>query len=401
MLAAEVGRLLHERLIPAGPIERRLPRPGVHLEAGGEAADRLDLARVEVTVGVGHEEEVEQDDDAGPVRLEDEVEVAHAARRVGVLGLDAGFRVETVEPLDLLDRQPAVGVDHLTGEDEEGVALLGAQFVEKHGDAGWGAADRTTGTGALVRSVWTQRYHNHGAGPNGARRTALSSSPSPPPMTLDVFADIACPWCYIGEANLAEALRQRPHLGVERRWRPFQLQPDLPREGAPRDVLERKFGGAEQMKAAFARTAQAGEAAGLRFDFTKLAGTPNTLDAHRLVLLAGEYDRTWETVEALFEGYFADGRDLNDAADLVAIAEHAGVPGADARALLGDDRYEADVRRSQEIAGRAGISGVPLYLVDGQFALSGAQPPEAFVQALDRAAAAGMEAAPAQSPSAP
>ena len=207
-------------------------------------------------------------------------------------------------------------------------------------------------------------------------------------MTLDVYADVACPWCYIGEAHLAEALRQRPGLAVERRWRPFQLQPDLPPEGEPRAFFHRKFGGPERMEAAFDHVAQAGRAAGLRFDFGRLAGAPNTTDAHRLVLLAGEYGRTWETVDALFEGYFADGRHLNDADDVVAIAEHAGIPGADARALLADDRYRADVRRSQTVAQRAGIGGVPLILFGDQFALSGAQPVETFVRALDRAAAA-------------
>jgi predicted DsbA family dithiol-disulfide isomerase len=214
-------------------------------------------------------------------------------------------------------------------------------------------------------------------------------------MTIDVFADIACPWCYIGEANLQAALDQRPGLAVERRWRPFQLQPGLPREGAPRDAFfERKFGGAGAMTAAFDHVTQAGAAAGLTFRFGRLAGAPNTTDAHRLVLLARTYGREWEAADALFEGYFHDGRDLNDAEDLVAIAEHAGVPGADARALLGDDRFEAEVRQSQEVAARSGISGVPLYLFDGRsadagrrFALSGAQPPAAFVQALDRAAA--------------
>ena len=207
-------------------------------------------------------------------------------------------------------------------------------------------------------------------------------------MTLDVFADIACPWCYIGEANLQAALAQRPGLAVERRWRPFQLQPGLPREGAPRDAFfERKFGGAAAMEAAFGHVTEAGAAAGVTFRFDRLAGAPNTADAHRLVLLAATYGRAWEAVDALFAGYFADGRDLNDAEDFVAIAEHAGVPGADARALLGDDRFEAEVRQSQEVAVRSGISGVPLTLFDGQFALSGAQPPEAFVQALDRAAA--------------
>ena len=211
-------------------------------------------------------------------------------------------------------------------------------------------------------------------------------------MTLDVFSDIACPWCYIGEANLAAALAERPQLGVERRWRPFQLQPGLPREGAPRDAFfERKFGGADAMTAAFDHVTRAGRSAGLAFRFDRLAGAPNTTDAHRLVLLGETYGRAFETADALFEGYFSDGRDLNDAEDFVAVAEHAGLPGADARALLGDDRFEAEVRQSQEVAQRSGISGVPLYLFDGQFALSGAQPPAAFVQALDRAAAAGME----------
>lgn len=205
-------------------------------------------------------------------------------------------------------------------------------------------------------------------------------------MTIEVFADIACPWCYIGEAHLEAALRARPGLGVERRWRPFQLQPDLPREGTPRDAFfEAKFGSREQMDAAFGHVTQAGEAAGLRFDFAQLAGAPNTTDAHRLILLGRTYDREWETVEALFEGYFAEGRDLNDALDVIAIAEHAGIPGADARTLLGDDRFEAEVSQSQSIAQRAGISGVPLYLFGDQFALSGAQPVETFIAALDRA----------------
>ena len=206
-------------------------------------------------------------------------------------------------------------------------------------------------------------------------------------MTLDVFADIACPWCYIGEAHLAAALRQRPGLAVERRWRPFQLQPGLPRDGAPRDdFFHAKFGGPDRMEAAFAHVTRAGAAAGLRFDFARLAGAPNTTDAHRLILLGRTYGREWETAEALFEGYFADGRDLNDAADVVAVAEHAGLPGADARALLADDRFEAEVAASQTVAQRSGVSGVPLYLFGERFALSGAQPVAAFVQALDRAA---------------
>ena len=208
-------------------------------------------------------------------------------------------------------------------------------------------------------------------------------------MTLDVFADIACPWCYIGEARLRAALDARPGLAVERRWRPFQLQPGLPRTGTPRDAFfERKFGGAGAMQQAFDHVAAVGQRDGLRFDFSRLAGAPNTTDAHRLVLLGETRGRAFETADALFEGYFADGRDLNDPADLAAIAEHAGLAAGDARAMLESDRFEAEVAQSQTVAQRAGISGVPLYLFDGQFALSGAQPAEAFLQAFDRLAAA-------------
>lgn len=206
-------------------------------------------------------------------------------------------------------------------------------------------------------------------------------------MTIDVYADLACPWCYIGEAHLTEALRQRPGLGVERRWRPYQLHPDLPSDGGDPAFFERKFGGPERRQAAFAHVAEAGAGAGLRFDFGRLAGAPNTTDAHRLVLLARTYGREWEAVDALFEGYFADGRDLNDPHDLAALATAAGVPGADAVALLADDRFRKEVATSQEIARRSGIGGVPLYLFGDRFALSGAQPVEAFVQALDRATA--------------
>lgn len=206
-------------------------------------------------------------------------------------------------------------------------------------------------------------------------------------MTIDVFADIACPWCYIGEAHLAAALAQRPGLGVTRRWRPFQLQPDLPPTGGDIAFLDRKFGGPERRQAAFAHVTEAGERAGVRFDFEQLAGAPNTADAHRLILLARTYGREWEMVDALFEGYFAEGRDLNDATDFEALAEHGGLPGADAVALLADDRFRKDVAQSQEIARRSGIGGVPLFLFGDKFALSGAQPVETFVQALDRATA--------------
>ncbi len=207
------------------------------------------------------------------------------------------------------------------------------------------------------------------------------------PLRLDVYADLACPWCSIGEANLTRALAARPDLAVERRWRPFQLQPDLPRAGVPlRPFFPDKFGGEEAMQAAFARTAEAGAAAGVPLDFGRLAGAPNTADAHRLVLLAADYDRTWDAARALFDGYFAHGRDLTDADTLVELVAGTGVPADEARDVLAGDRYADGVAAAQAEAAALGIRGVPFVVVDGRYGVSGAQPAGAWTEILDRVA---------------
>lgn len=206
-------------------------------------------------------------------------------------------------------------------------------------------------------------------------------------MTIDVFADIACPWCYIGEARLQRALAQRPDLQAERRWRPFQLQPGLPPEGLPIDpFFHDKFGGRERTEAMFAHVTRVGAADGLLFDFSRLAGAPNTADAHRLILFAGEHERTWPMAEALFRGYFAEGRHPGHTEDLVALAAEAGLPEAEVREFLAGDRLRDDVARSQDEASRLGVTGVPFYVFDGRYAVSGAQPPEAFMGVLDKVA---------------
>lgn len=207
-------------------------------------------------------------------------------------------------------------------------------------------------------------------------------------MTLDVYADLACPWCSIGEAHLARALAARPHLAARRRWRPFQLQPDLPRAGVPlRPFFPDKFGGEDAMQAAFARTAAAGRAAGLPFDFDRLAGAPNTADAHRLVLLAGAHDRTWEAARALFDGYFAHGRDLSDPDTLVELVTGAGVPADEARDVLAGDRFADELAAAQTEAAALGVRGVPFVVVAGRYGISGAQPVEVLLEMLDRVAA--------------
>ena len=214
------------------------------------------------------------------------------------------------------------------------------------------------------------------------------SAPNPAPVTLDVFSDIACPWCSIGEAHLARAIAARPDVAFEVRWRPFQLQPGLPRgAAAPRDAFfEAKFGGREAMEAAFAHVAGAGAAAGVPFDFSRLAGAPNTADAHRMVLLGEAHGRASAVARALFDAYFAHGRDVGDAETLIEIAAAAGLPEAEARGVLAGDRFRAEVDESQSVAAHIGVSGVPLVVVGGRLGVSGAQPPEALLAAFDQAA---------------
>ena len=201
-------------------------------------------------------------------------------------------------------------------------------------------------------------------------------------LTIDIYADIVCPWCVIGEARLERALAARPELEVTRRWRPFQLRPEMPAGGLPwRDFAEEKFGGMRNAEAAFAQVAQLAEAEGLTFDFGRVASAPNTVNAHRLVLLASQQGKTWEVAHALFRGYFAEGRNLNALDDLLAVAQETGVE--EARATLESDALTEEVWESQKEAQRLGISGVPFYVFNGMHGLSGAQPVETFLQVLD------------------
>jgi predicted DsbA family dithiol-disulfide isomerase len=231
-------------------------------------------------------------------------------------------------------------------------------------------------------------------------------------LTVDVWSDIACPWCWIGERRLREALARlresRPEVRVERRWRPFQLQPQLPRGGVEWATFAReKFGGEARMAAAFEHVAEAGAVDGLRYRFDRLAVAPNTTDAHRLVLWAQahapragseaaraldgaddvEGERALGMADALFQAYFAEGRNVSDREVLADVAVHRGLDGGAARAMLDSDAYEAEVRGAQREASRLGIRGVPFVVLDERLAISGAQPAELFDRALAAALA--------------
>jgi predicted DsbA family dithiol-disulfide isomerase len=211
-------------------------------------------------------------------------------------------------------------------------------------------------------------------------------------MQLEVYSDVVCPWCFVGEKRLTKALADRPDLEVEVRWRPFQLQPGMPEGGLPWAAFSRqKFGGESGAKAAFSQVSAAGERDGIHFDFGRVASAPNTVDAHRLVLLAGNYGMQWELADALFRAYFTEGKNLNDHEELAQVASSVGLDAEEIREYLAGDAGDFEVRSSQEDAQRLGITGVPFYVFDGRYAIYGAQPVEVFREALDmvRAGAAG------------
>jgi predicted DsbA family dithiol-disulfide isomerase len=216
-------------------------------------------------------------------------------------------------------------------------------------------------------------------------------------MRVDIVSDAICPWCFIGkrrfERALAEAAPGAVPGPVEIGWRPFQLNPDIPREGMDRAAyLRAKFGdapGAGRHDAVIA----AGREEGIAFDFAAIKRTPSTLDAHRLIRYAGERDRQDATVEALFRAYFTAGRDIGDPAELAAIAGEAGLDRAAVAAHLAGDADLEAVRAEDAFARQIGINGVPCFIFERKYAISGAQPPEVFRQVFAKIASGAVEAA--------
>ena len=210
---------------------------------------------------------------------------------------------------------------------------------------------------------------------------------------MEVVHDLVCPWCYLGVRRLLRTLRRRPELQFDLVWRPFLLNPDMPRAGMARaDYVSRKFGGEDRARRLYASIAEIGLAEGLQFRFERIRRTPSSVDAHRLVRLAARYGRASEMVEALFAAHFTDGRDLGDLRVLVAVAASCGLDGEAARQfLLGEG--EADAIHAENLrAHRLGINGVPCFVIGGRHAIAGAQEPEVIERLLDVAAVEGLDA---------
>jgi predicted DsbA family dithiol-disulfide isomerase len=205
-------------------------------------------------------------------------------------------------------------------------------------------------------------------------------------IRVDVFSDIACPFCYVGDSRLARVIEAHPELEMEWVWHPFQLQPDLPERGIPWEAFSaQKFGGLEARRSAFSHVIEAGAIEGIEFDFERMPVAPNTMNAHRLVLLASEHGLGKAMALALYKSYFTEAQDITDLKELERIALEVGVNAENVQEVFSSDLYRDDVQASQLEAQRLGISGVPFFIFNQKFAVSGAQPVEVFEQALERA----------------
>src|SRR6185295_1575275 len=213
-------------------------------------------------------------------------------------------------------------------------------------------------------------------------------------MQIDIVSDTVCPWCFIGKRLIARAMALRPDVKFNVFWRPYRLDPTVPREGVDRRAyLKAKFGDSPRSSAMGDAIRAEGAAERIAFAFDKIAKTPNTLDSHRLVHWAGGAGMQDAVVERLFQGYFVDGRDVGDPAVLVAIASEAGMDGALVERLLAGDADLEPVEREAGLANEMGISGVPTFIFDSKFMISGAREPELLVRVIDKALAAVSESA--------
>jgi predicted DsbA family dithiol-disulfide isomerase len=215
-------------------------------------------------------------------------------------------------------------------------------------------------------------------------------------IVIDVVSDVVCPWCYVGKARLELAIAEvQDEVGVDINWRPYRLNPEYPPEGVDhKAALEKKLGGAERVAEGHKMLTQLGSEVGIKFDFDAVKISPNTLDAHRLIHWAMVEDREKQdrVVDALFKANFEQGRNVGDHAVLLDIAEACGLDRTVTASLLASDADSdlivAEIKAAQDM----GVSGVPFFIFDQQYAVSGAQTPDVIAGALRDIAKAKAEA---------
>jgi predicted DsbA family dithiol-disulfide isomerase len=205
-------------------------------------------------------------------------------------------------------------------------------------------------------------------------------------VTIDLVSDIVCPWCYLGKARLELAIAEvQDEVGVEINWRPYRLNPDIPPEGVDQKAyLEEKLGGAEAVARGHEMLTKLGAEIGIHYDFEAIKIGPNTLDAHRLLHWASMEGKVLQDKVAtgLFKAYFEQGRNVGDHAVLADVAEQAGMDRKVVENLLTTEADKDTVLGEIEAAQKMGVNGVPFFIIDGQYAVSGAQTPDVLAGAF-------------------
>lgn len=207
-------------------------------------------------------------------------------------------------------------------------------------------------------------------------------------LTIDVFADPVCPWCWIGKRRLEAALASRPDVDAIVRYLPFQLDPSIPPEGLDRqEYLTAKFEDEERIRTMHDQLAAIGRDEGIAFLFSEIDRSPNTLDAHRAIRWAAEEGASAQgaLVERLFEAYFTEGEDISDLDVIGRAADDIGLDWETLRDRLDSDEEVEEIKEEVQRARAIGVTGVPCFILAGKLVVTGAHPGEVLAEAIDRA----------------
>lgn len=206
------------------------------------------------------------------------------------------------------------------------------------------------------------------------------------PVRVDVISDVVCPWCFIGKRRLEKAVALTPEIPVEVYYHPYFLNEWIPREGMARaDYLTKKFGSPEAYRGTAGRVAEAAAEEGLTYAVDRIARQPNTIDSHRLIHWAGLQGKGAEMKQRLMDLYFTEAADLTDRDVLVRAAGDVGLDAEGVRSRLATEEDVAETAQAAHAAKEAGIDGVPTFIIDGRYAVSGAQDPETLAQVIRKA----------------
>lgn len=206
-----------------------------------------------------------------------------------------------------------------------------------------------------------------------------------PTVKIDVVSDVVCPWCYIGKRRLEKAIDQlADKYNFEITYHPFELNPEMAEEGAnQKEYLTAKFGGEERYTQITRQVADVAASEGLFFDFDKQKISPNTRNTHRVIELARKEGKQLAVKEAFMKAYFTDGVDLTKKENLISVAAEAGMAKQNVEELLTSDVGLVEIELAEAEMQKLGVSGVPFYILDNKYGISGAQPTETFKKALE------------------